>query len=265
MASDEILARGPAPGEALGQEGDYPEHALGMSIRSDAGLMRRALLFEVVAFLLLIVPGLALSFSAVKEGTVSFALEATATILRDIAVVVLVLYFIWRNGEPARTIGWAAADPRREVAIGLTLYLPLFFAASFLERVLQAAGLSVSMFPARHGLMHMAATMPDFVLGTLLVVVVAISEETVFRGYLIGRLGAVGGNPAFAVLVATFVFALGHGYEGTAGVITVGFMGMIFAVVYRWRGSLIAPMVMHFLQDFIAVVLLPLLAAGRVG
>jgi membrane protease YdiL (CAAX protease family) len=41
----------------------------------------------------------------------------------------------------------------------------------------------------------------------------------------------------------------------------VGVMGVVFAVVYLWRGSLVAPMVMHFLQDFLAIVVLPLLVA----
>jgi membrane protease YdiL (CAAX protease family) len=57
------------------------------------------------------------------------------------------------------------------------------------------------------------------------------------------------------------IFAVGHGYEGSAGVATVGVMGVLFAVVYLWRGSLVAPMVMHLLQDFLAIVVLPLLVA----
>ena len=35
-------------------------------------------------------------------------------------------------------------------------------------------------------------------------------------------------------------------------------MGLFFALVYVWRGSLIAPIIMHFLQDFIGIVVLPL-------
>ncbi len=48
---------------------------------------------------------------------------------------------------------------------------------------------------------------------------------------------------------------MGHGYEGSLGVVTVGIMGLIFNVIYLWRKSLVAPMVMHFLQDFISIVL----------
>ena len=53
--------------------------------------------------------------------------------------------------------------------------------------------------------------------------------------------------------------AVGHGCEGSAGLVTVGVMGAVFALVYLWRRSLVAPIVMHFLQYFLSIVLLPLL------
>jgi membrane protease YdiL (CAAX protease family) len=62
-----------------------------------------------------------------------------------------------------------------------------------------------------------------------------------------------------AVVLSAVIFSLGHGYEGLAGVVTVGVMGLVFALIYLWRRSLVTPIVMHFLQDFISVVLLPLL------
>ncbi len=84
-----------------------------------------------------------------------------------------------------------------------------------------------------------------------------------FRGYLILRFRALTASPTLAVLVSAVIFAIGHGYEGAAGVITVGTMGVIFALVYSWRQSLVAPIVMHFLQDFLVIVLIPLLRALR--
>ncbi len=96
----------------------------------------------------------------------------------------------------------------------------------------------------------------QFVLAGLLVVVVAISEETIFRGYLLLRLTAVSGSVVFAVILSSLIFSMGHGYEGVAGVATTAVMGLILAVVYLWRGSLAAPMAMHFLQDFVAIVVL---------
>ncbi len=62
-----------------------------------------------------------------------------------------------------------------------------------------------------------------------------------------------------AVISSSLVFSIGHGYEGTVGLATVGVMGVVLALVYLWRKSLVAPMVLHFLQDFIGIVLVPVL------
>jgi membrane protease YdiL (CAAX protease family) len=93
-------------------------------------------------------------------------------------------------------------------------------------------------------------------------VVVAIAEETIFRGYLMLRFKGIWHSPALAIVLSAFIFSLGHGYEGTAGVITVGLMGAAFAIIYQWRGSLVAPMVLHFIQDFVSIVLAPLISGG---
>ena len=216
-------------------------------------------LVEVSVFLFLIVPSMALSFFAVKQGSLSFVLVAFATILRDLALVSLILFFLWRNGEPINWIGWTFKNSWKEIGLGIGLYIPFFIAAGFLERALQVAGLSVPSTP----LPSMAAEgMGELLLAIALVAVVALGEETIFRGYLILRLKAITTSPTAAALLSATIFSLGHGYEGSAGVVTVGVMGVIFALIYIWRQSLVAPIVMHFLQDFISIVLLPLLEKG---
>jgi len=216
-------------------------------------------LVEVSVFLFLIVPSMALSFFAVKQGSLSFVLVAFATILRDLALVSLILFFLWRNGEPINWIGWTFKNSWKEIGLGIGLYIPFFIAAGFLERALQVAGLSVPSTP----LPSMAAEgMGELLLAIALVAVVALGEETIFRGYLILRLKAITASPTAAALLSATIFSLGHGYEGSAGVVTVGVMGVIFALIYIWRQSLVAPIVMHFLQDFISIVLLPLFGKG---
>jgi membrane protease YdiL (CAAX protease family) len=216
-------------------------------------------LVEVSVFLFLIVPSMALSFFAVKQGSLSFVLVAFATILRDLALVSLILFFLWRNGEPINWIGWTFKNSWKEIGLGIGLYIPFFIAAGFLERALQVAGLSVPSTP----LPSMAAEgMGELLLAIALVAVVALGEETIFRGYLILRLKAITTSPTAAALLSATIFSLGHGYEGSAGVVTVGVMGVIFALIYIWRQSLVAPIVMHFLQDFIGIVLLPWLRKG---
>ncbi len=182
-------------------------------------------LVEVSIFLFLIVPSMVLSFFAVKQGTLSFVLVAFATILRDLALVSLILFFLWRNGERVNRIGWKFENVWKEIALGIGLYIPFFFATGFFENALRVAGLSVPSTPLP-SLMAANGTV-QFLPAIALVAVVALAEETIFHRYLILRLNTVTGNPLAAAL-----FSLGHGYEGSAGVVTVGFMGLVFTFVY---------------------------------
>lgn len=198
-----------------------------------------------------------MSFFLARKGEISFVLVAVATIFRDLALVGLVAFFLWRNGERADFIGWKFENHWGDVLLGAVLFLPVSSATALLDRLLHSAGLSQPSTPlpgilSAHGLTEMA-------LAAVLVTVVAISEEIIFRGYLILRLSAVTRSTVAAVLLSSLIFSLGHGYEGSAGAVSVGFMGLIFALIYLWRASLVAPIVMHFLQDFIGIVLLPLL------
>jgi membrane protease YdiL (CAAX protease family) len=222
---------------------------------------RRKHLFEVLVFLFLILPSMALSFLVVKQGDMSFVVTAVSSILRDLSLVCLILYFVWCNGEKLTEIGWKVSGTVVEVLIGAILFVPVFFLTALVERTLQKIGFSVPATPLPSALAANGAG--EFLLAGTLVVIVAVSEETIFRGYLINRLQRVTKHWLPAAVLSSVIFSLGHGYEGAVGVITVGALGLFFALVYRWRGSLIAPMTMHFLQDFLGIVLLPLLRLGR--
>lgn len=217
---------------------------------------RKERFFEVLVFLFLIVPSMCLSFLAVRQGNLSFLVTAIATILRDLALVSLIAFLLWRNGESRDRIGWRFRGGQ-DILTGVLLFVVVFFAAGYLDQLLLALGFSAP-----------ATQLPKFLtpngrsqelLAVLLVAVVAVSEEIIFRGYLILRLTKVTGSSAAAIVLSSVIFAVGHGYEGSAGVVTVGFMGLAFALVYVWTRSLAAPIVMHFLQDFLGIVLVPLL------
>jgi len=218
---------------------------------------RKADFFEVMVFLFLIVPSMVLSFFALKLGTASFDLIATSTILRDFALVTLITFFLWRNREPVIRIGWTMSAAPREAILGLLLFTPLLILATSVDRFLRAAGFTGTP-KALSGFLRPSGPW-QFVLAFILVAVVAVAEETMFRGYLILRFEALTGSPFAAAVLSAGIFSFGHGYEGTAGVATVGVLGLGLAAVYLWRRNLIAPIVMHFLQDFTSIILLPLL------
>ncbi len=227
----------------------------GLSGTLTAGRWRKERGIELLVFLFLIVPSLCFSFLVIQKGTIGFTVTAVATILRDLALVSLIAFFLWRNGEASEQIGWNSKNGPRDALRGIILFVFVAVGAAYLERLLLALGLSSPSAPTfltPHG-------PTQLLLAFVLVVVVAVAEEVIFRGYLITRLKTVTGSTTAAVVLSSVIFSLGHGYEGSAGVVTVGFMGLAFAIVYVWRRSLVAPIVMHFLQDFLAIIILPML------
>jgi membrane protease YdiL (CAAX protease family) len=218
---------------------------------------RRAQLVEVVILLLLLAPSLVPIRTGLAVMNVNFVVLATSVMVRDLALLFLVLYFVWRNGEGLEALGWKFAGRGSDVVSGIVLYVPITIGASLLDQALRDLGLSAPSHPP-------SALIPgngiaELLLAAVLVVIVALSEESIFRGFLLLRFQTLTGSTVAAVLISSVIFSLGHGYEGTAGVITVGVLGVFLALIYLWRQNLVAPMVIHFLQDFVSIVVVSLL------
>lgn len=213
---------------------------------------------EVLLFLVVMFSVLVLTMSVLRPAELSFTRVALHTIVLQLALLAIVIGLVRMRGEPLSALGLRFGAGWREVQWGVLLFVPVYVGAAVLEALLRQAGLTGLDAPP-------AFLMPtgggEYVLALVFLAVVAVAEEVVFRGYLILRLRAVFASPAAAVIIASIVFALGHGYQGSAGVVTVGALGAALAAVYLWRGSLVAPMVMHFLQNFLGIVLMPLLAS----
>src|SRR5262245_18422241 len=97
---------------------------------------------EVALFLFLIVPSMVLSLFAMRQGILGFGLLAVAFSFRDLGLVCLILYFLWRNGENVERIGWSLRRAGREVALGVALFIPFVFGTALLEAGLLRLGLS---------------------------------------------------------------------------------------------------------------------------
>src|SRR5262249_48491322 len=79
---------------------------------------------ELGGFLLLIVPPIVLA-SMSDMSRHAFAITTVATILHDVALTALILFFVWNAGEPFAAIGWTTRRMGREIALGVVLYLPM--------------------------------------------------------------------------------------------------------------------------------------------
>ena len=149
-------------------------------------MTRRRDVVELVVFLLLLLPGILLAqvHSASDE---TFVLASIGTILHDIALGALVLFFVWSSGRPISSVGWTTRQLGREIGLGVILYPAMLVALAVISLVLHAIGIDTS--PSHAGFLD-PGTPAQVSLACVLVAVVAIAEETIFRGYLLLRLAS---------------------------------------------------------------------------
>jgi membrane protease YdiL (CAAX protease family) len=228
------------------------------------GVTPRARLFEVCVFVLLILPSLILSFFATSPTPVkSFAGGVVSIIMQDIGLLGLVVVLVWRDGESVHDLGWNIKNHRRDLALGVFLWVAALFLMTAIQNVLDA--LSVSGAPHTLPSSLTPKSTIDFYLAGILVFVVAVAEETVFRGYLLLRFKQVTKSTLTALILSSTIFATGHGYEGIASVFIIGMFGFGLGLVYLWRKSLVAPVVIHFMQDFLGLVIIPFMNTRSAG
>lgn len=105
----------------------------------------------------------------------------------------------------------------------------------------------------------MPATRAERVLYAAVALSAGITEEILYRGFLVFVLAA--GLPALgiwgSVLVSSALFALGHLYQGPSGMLRTLVIGLVMGLVYLASETLVLGMLIHVLIDAVGVVLRP--------
>ena len=187
-------------------------------------------------------------------------------------------------GEMLRDIGWRCESLPREVFSGIWGYvsaLPVIAGFLFLYLLVYLAGAVVlgggaepGLFERPEGPSHPIndlAKNADWselsMLFILAVVMAPIVEETFFRGVLYRHLREVSnrwhrwGSALVSALVTGFVFAAIHP-QGVLLIPPLGMLGMIFAFLREWRGSIVASMTAHAMHNGILVTILFLMLSA---
>jgi len=173
----------------------------------------------------------------------------------------------------ARGVGWSRlrrdlglTAPRgvaAEIGAGVVGYLallPLVIAGVLvmlaimvlLERIAPSGGGGQPVNPVMEALRTLDPLAVAMIF-TLATIWAPLCEELVFRGALFRHLSARLAMP-LAAAASALVFGLMHGYQGPQ-LIPVVVLGLNFALLRAWRGSIIAPIVGHFLNNFVVLVM----------
>ena len=160
----------------------------------------------------------------------------------------------WR-GE----IGWhSGRGVAREVGAGLMVYLaalPIYFFTAFLLVIAMLIWSALSgAEPTRpiedNRVFELASSGNLFVL--ILIFMLAsvwapIVEESIFRGALYRRL-RIGLPFIAAALISAALFSIMHGYA-VIQLVLVGVLGLMFAIIREWRGSIIGAAAVHCVHN----------------
>lgn len=165
----------------------------------------------------------------------------------------------YRGAVPA--LGIRAARPERELPLGALLGGSLWFALNYLVGpvVVLAWRAVTGRLPSSPDQLPGVEFAPlEIVLGAvLLVVITPIAEELFYRGLLFGSMWPRIGT-GWAAVISAALFGASHLAGGAVLVPILFVFGLVQAMVFRWRGSLVAPMVAHGAFNLIALVMIVL-------
>ncbi|GAB3675770.1 CPBP family intramembrane glutamic endopeptidase [Halopiger thermotolerans] len=152
------------------------------------------------------------------------------------------------TGVPAGALGIEFSVPylRRGLVLGAGAGIALYVANE-----LGAAAATRLGFDHDEELRELLA--PDSLTGWLVLLlgvlpIIAGFEELLFRAAIIGAVSTgFGVSPWAMAVVSSLAFAVGHGMQGSVGVVVTGLLGFVLAAVFIVSGSFLVVVVAHYL------------------
>lgn len=185
-----------------------------------------------------------------------------------IALCIATVAILRRRGQDWRDLGLRRPVSARRTVRLVALGLFSVFAANAI--LVLAVYRPLHLAPPHAGLIQSLIRTPQTFAAMLLLAstTVAFGEEFQFRGFLFSRLetlfGGARGATVAAWLAQALLFGLPHAYQGLAGVISTGVIGLVLGGLYLRAGrNLIACIAVHALVDTLS--LTALYAATRLG
>jgi uncharacterized protein len=184
------------------------------------------------------------------DSTDRLILYASTIAFQWLAVAVV----MWRSlarGLDAPDLRIAVPDPNLTLAVGLALSLLVAGNQWFSLRRLARTP------PERRGLMGLMASrvMPQNLIERLafvgLAVTVALCEEILYRGFALTVIERATDSAFAGILGSALLFGIAHLYQGWQGVRTTAVVGLVFAAVTLWTGSIAPAIAAHLVADLL--------------
>ena len=136
------------------------------------------------------------------------------------------------------------------LAIGITLIAGTFL---LYHRQGKAVARATGRAAIRRAIAPLAWFLPHDVaertLFRMVSVTAGVTEEWLFRGFLLA-LFTPGMGVAGAIVASSVLFGVGHAYQGPAGIVRTGIVGLVLAGITWATGSLVPAIVIHAMVDW---------------
>ena len=195
--------------------------------------------------------------------------ESVQNVLLDSFVMglftVLVVTLLLRlSGERYKHIGFDTRNIRKQLGFGILFGVLIFLFDTFVSSPIIEGLLPKT---SSQGI-DMGRLFTDVSLLPLWILVAlfkgAFSEE-LWRIFALSRFEKLFGKPGLilALMVSSVVFGFGHLYQGLSGLITIGIIGFLYALVYLRRRLALEAVFAHATFNLIGIVLGYMMYCGR--
>jgi membrane protease YdiL (CAAX protease family) len=176
--------------------------------------------------------------------------------LSGMFVTIVTLCVIYFSGQTLRQLGlrfknlsgeFSSAFWALVIIYGIQMIFPLiafWISPEFVSKIAKQRFGVATMFPP-------ASTL--FLVGFTLFV--GFYEELVFRGFLISRLRNIFGSAFIAVIVSSILFGVIHFYQDYLAMFQIVTIAMVLGTLYVRRKSLISPILVHTVFNFINIMM----------
>jgi len=179
-----------------------------------------------------------------QDGGFSLSFVVTMSLADTVVLIALMVALTRARGESIAALWLGQRRPWKEALLGLSLVPSIFLMVVVILT-------SVRLFaPALHNVetnpleeMATGGMMNAAVFGVVGIVAGGVREE-LQRAFMLRRFEYFGGVNV-GVVVLSIAFGLGHVVQGWDAAVTTGALGFVWAVMYLWRRSSIAPIVSH--------------------
>lgn len=180
----------------------------------------------------------------------------------------LVAGILWRtSGHHVRNAELALAISRPALTVELAVVLSGLFLANQLF-ALRRLELDPEQQPGV--LLHLAAKvfpqdLPERFAFSVLVLTVSTCEEIIYRGFVQFLFQQITGLIVLGILFSSLFFAWAHFYQGRRGLVSTFIVGLLFASIRSWTGSLVPSAAAHFVTDLAVGIMAPIRVRRAIG